>query len=352
MIPTGTVNTAKADQEFKLAANGIFCTATLGSGNTQTSNILFEVDNMAKTNITYKDVNGKGAEYVVTITINSNDKTKYPDYKIVQKFYVKNDETEFAFNPNFYSEAQGMSITKGKLVNNTWKLEMNISEVFAMVNGKNIYQYFNTVDQNATSIVFSLVTTPAQTGLKYTPVTDNGVIELTEALSSASKLAHMQYTLTHVNSEKIDYDFDILFKNPFVAGVSQTVTLKANAIPGAQTVATAPQVVVNDVNGLAIYNWVAANSALELTADAKKYYKVAAPTVKYEFVKDADYNQFVGNLDPKAVFEIDPNSGVVTYDNLGGELFPSYGLTVKATVTFANLSVVECKIPFSVVGSN
>ncbi|MDE5651377.1 MAG: DUF4988 domain-containing protein, partial [Duncaniella sp.] len=171
LIPAGTTDEAQADQTYNLAANGIFCTATLGSSNTQTSNVVFKVDNKVKTDLTYKNVDGKGAEYVVTITIPSNDKTKYPDYKIVQKFYVKSDCTGYAFNPNFYDNAQGCVITKGKIVNGTWALEMNISEVFAMVSGQNIYQYFNADAQhkNVTGIVFGIKTTsPAQTGLNLT----------------------------------------------------------------------------------------------------------------------------------------------------------------------------------------
>lgn len=55
-------------------------------------------------------------------------------------------------------------------------------------------------------------------------------------------------------------------------------------------------------------------------------------------------------LDPASTFSIDPVTGIVTYENLGSALIPSYNLTVKATVTFANLSQVECLIPFEVKG--
>lgn len=342
---------AKANQAFTLTTpDGISCETTLGSGDTQTSNIKFSVDNRVKTQNTYKNVDGKGAEFVVTITIPSNNKAVRGNVVITQKFYVKDECVPYEFNPNYFAgNIDGKTdvvITKGKLVGGSWKLEMNISEVFEMRNGKNIFQYYNTVN-NAKAISFSLNPT-TQTGVSYTETTGvNGIITLTAALKEAYLYAGMKYTVTLVNNENCEFYFNIKFRNPFVAGSASQVDLNGNAT-GAVTAETAPKVIVNDVDGKTIYSWV--NGSLRLSELATNTYKVAAPTVKYAFVKDATYNKFAGNLDPKATFKIDETTGIVTYDNLGATLIPSYKLTVKATVTFADLSEVVINIPFIVKG--
>lgn len=346
---------ALADQPFELVTNGISCKTTLGSASTQTSNIEFFVDNKVKTENTYKDVNSKGAEYTVTITIPSNNVAARGNVVVIQKFYVKEDCKPYEFNPNFYAGTvdgkADVVITKGKLVSGAWKLEMNISEVFEIINGKNIFEYYNTVN-NASAISFSLNPDP-QVGVNYTESGVNGTIELTAPLSESQKFAPMKYVVTLVNGETCTFYYNILFKNPFVGTTGNEVTLNGNATGKTQK-ATANEVRVNDVNGQAIYSWNTVSNSLKLSDLATGTYKVAAPTCKYEFIKDANYNKFYGNLDINngAKFEIDETTGVVTYDNLGATLIPSYDLRIKVTVTFANLSVVECYIPFKVKGQN
>lgn len=145
------------------------------------------------------------------------------------------------------------------------------------------------------------------------------------------------------------------FNNPFTNGVSKGLELNGN-ITGEAKVDVKPSVIVveSDNRNQAIYSWNSTAKGLVLSDVANNVYKVAAPTVKYEFVKDAEYNTFYGNLDIQhgAKFEIDPSTGMVTYDNLGATLIPSYNLQVKATVTFADLSEVVCYIPFTVKGKN
>ena len=343
---------AFANTPFILYRDGIRCETLLNDGDTQTANIAFFIDNKVKTENTYKDFDGKGAQYVVTLTIKSDNNKVKPDIVVKQVFYVREDCKAYEFNPNYYAgDIEGhkdVVITKGKIVNNTWKLEMQISEVFKMIDGKNIFQYYNTIN-NVNGIEFTLI--DPKTGVKYTynRAQNNGTLELTAALDKASLYAKMKYDLLLENGEKCTFEFNVKFVNPFVAGKSEAVVLNGNAV-GAVTVKTAPQVLVNDLDGKAIYKWL--TNALGLTDLAKNTYKVAEPTVKYEFVKDEAYNTFVGNLDPKATFKIDASTGVITYDNLGATLVPSYNLKVKATVTFANLSVVTCEIPVTVKGMN
>ncbi len=338
-----------------VSEKGIRVEALLGAGNTQTANIKFQVNNNVLTQNTYDNVEGKGAKYTVTITIKSKDIYTRGDVVIKQIFYVKEECITYGFNPNFYDENAGYSITKGKLVNGKWALEMNISEVFKMDNGKNIFQYFNAANHNPNATAIHFYLDPAnQPGVSYTEGTDNGTIELTTALTEPSLLAKMKYIVTLVNGEECTSKFNILFNNPFVSGNSKAITLNANET-GVLTSDVKPSVVVvesNDPSSL-IYSWSAASKSLVLSSKATGTYKVAEPTVRYDFVEDTAYEEFYGNLDIAngAKFGINTTTGVVTYDNLGATLVKSYTLHVKATVTFADLSEVTCTIPFIVKGT-
>jgi len=348
--------TANADQPFRLSQDGITCETTLGSGDTQTSNISFRVDNKVKTENTYKDFNGKGAQYVVTLTIKSNDIKAKGDVIIKQVFYVREDCKEFEFNPNYYAGTvngrDNVVITKGKEVNGVWKLQMNISEVFKMIGNKNIFEYYNTIN-NVTAIRFLLSPT-TQTGVSYTEVTTpnvNGLIALTAPLSETYKFAGMKYVLTMVNGETCEFTFNIQFMNPFVGTTGSGISIDGYFATGLQTVSAAPSVRVNDTAGLGIYLWDADAKTLALSSTAVNVYKVEAPKVVYSFdTTSAAYKEFTGNLDPKATFKIDPDTGIVSYDNLGAALIPTYTFNVIATVTFADLSVVKCTIPFTITG--
>lgn len=346
--------TARADQPFSLTRDGITCETTLGSGDTQTSNISFKVDNKVKTENTYKDVDGKGAQYVVTLTIPSNNIKVKGDVVVKQVFYVREDCKSFDFNPNYYAGTvdgkTNVVVTKGKEVSGVWKLEMNISEVFKMIDGKNIFQYYNTIN-NVTAINFSLNPNP-QSGISYQNVTTpnvNGLIALTAPLTTAYKFAGMKYDLVLVNGEKCEFFFNIQFLNPFVGTTGKAISLNGNAT-GEQIVQSAPSVLVNDVNGKAIYLWNSTANALDLTDIALNTYKLTRPTVTYGFdTASQAYKDFTSQLDPAAVFEINAD-GQITYDNLGAQLQPSYTFYVIATVTFNNLSEVKCLIPFTIQG--
>ncbi|MFR0775168.1 MAG: hypothetical protein ACLSH3_16000 [Alistipes finegoldii] len=66
----------------------------------------------------------------------------------------------------------------------------------------------------------------------------------------------------------------------------------------------------------------------------------------YDFDKtEADYKELIGNISAGSKFEVDAASGIVTWKNEGATLNKSFHVTVVATVTFANLSEVECSHP-------
>lgn len=347
---------AHANNPFELTQDGINCKVTLGSGATQTSNIEFGVNNNAKTENTYKDVDGKGAQYTITITIPSDNVKVRGDVVVTQVFYVREDCKPYAFNDNYYygnwNGNANSVLTKGKVVSGAWKFEMNISEVFKMIDGKSIYSYYNTIN-NVTDIAFKF--DGAHAGIDMADAVINDVttqnVFLTEALKGADKVAHMQYDVTLVNGEKCNFKFNIVFQNPFQSDNVNGVELDGNNI-GAVSVETKPEVSVIDFQDADIYGWSKAVNDLVLSNKATNGYKLVdnMVSVNYTFVKNQAYNDFVSQLAPGAIFTIDENTGVITYDNLGAQLVPTYNLTVNATVTFENISEVVCKIPVVVKG--
>ena len=109
---------------------------------------------------------------------------------------------------------------------------------------------------------------------------------------------------------------------------------------------------MKDKAGDDIYKWNATASALALTTKATNDYKVAAPTVSYAWVADANFNSFKSQLtDPDNQLKLDQNTGKVTWDNGGASLANSHNLKVKATVTFAGLSIVDVIIPVTITNT-
>lgn len=360
VISTGS---AFADHTYTIATDGIYAEVTLGSDNTTTSNIKFEIDNNIKSENSYKDggkygTAGMGAEYIVTITIPSDNKYSRGDVVVEQIFYVREDCKQYNFNENYYygsftwnnSSYTDCVITKGTAngtTPGTWKLEVCISEVFKMISGQDIFSYYNTIN-NVTGIDFKCLNTID--GFAYDPTTH--YVYLTSELTDRYKVAKMQYTVTLVNGETCVFYFNVIFQNPFVDGGASTLTLNANGI-GAVTLETMPSVNVDDVNGKDICNGNSAHQ-LVLSALAKNGYKLtdSMVSVAFSFKKTTAYTDFTSQLAPNAVFDIDPATGVITYDNLGATLVPSYNLTVIAKVTFEDLSVVSCEIPVKIQGLN
>ena len=354
--------TAHADTPFTLSQDGVFAEVTLGSENTTTSNIKFSIDNMIKTENTYKDVDGKGAQYTVTLTIKSDNIKVRGNVVISQVFYVKEDCKGYEFNPNYYygnftwnnKTYANSVITKGVSTADGWKLQINVSEAFKMIDGKNVYEYYNTIN-NADAIKFAFDPTNL-TGATLTDATNTTATDQTVALDAemteAYKIVGMQYDVTLVNGEKCNFKFNIVFQNPFKAGKSNQVVLDGTD-PAAVLLPTMPEVNVVDTKNAAIYTYDKAAKALVLSNIATGTYKLvdSQVSVKYAFdTKFGNFETFKSNLAPGATFEIDEETGVITYDNLGASLATSYNLQVIATVTIDNISIVECKIPVKVQG--
>ena len=347
-VPTGTAYT-----DSKVA--GIEVTTLLNSGDTQTSNIAVNINENILTQNTYDNIGGKGAQYTVKVIIPSDDKKMLGDVVLTQVFYVKETCQAYGFNNLYYAGTvdgnENVVVTKGRLnADKNWELSMQISEVFEMITNKagvkeNIFQYFDDVN-NAKAIAFSLDPTD-QKGVAFDAA--NNVISLNAPLTSPTLFAHMKYVVTLDNGETCTFKFNVEFINPFIAGTAATVTLDGNAI-GAVTTETAPSVSVVEAAtpDNKVFAWDGTAKKLALVAANAGKYNVAEPTVAFDFVKDKAYEAFAGQLDEKSTFEIDATSGVVTYDNQGAVLQNNHNLTVKATVTFADLSVVTVNIPLTI----
>ena len=340
---------------FTTSVGGIGTRVLFDKGNTQTSTIEFTIDRLAKTDITYADVNGKGALYTVYITLPSNDRTEHPNLIIKKEIYVKSDFVAFKANPlyDLYPNDPGKVgvWTIGILddASGLWKMQTSVKEAFEMIAGKDITQYYADKYNVAPTpaIVFALK--PNQPDFTYKPYD----VALATAMTQPTQLANMDYTVTFYNSETKTEDFDVEFRNPFVAGTPGTIEILGNKI-GGDTKQAKPSVIVNSRNeGEAIYKWDATTSSLVLTGLATDTYKLTPallfPAVTFEFDTTAgNYAQFTSQLAPGSTFGVNKSTGEITFKNLGSGLGVECDAVVVATVTFKDLSVVKVRIPVKV----
>lgn len=361
-----------SDNEFTATQDGITIVVNLNKSEVTTSGIKVSVDNNVKTQHTYKDVDNKGAEYTVTVNIASKDKKQHGDFILTQKFYVLEAHTPFVFNPLYHflpaeikdtypafsdKTQNDIIIVKGQLSSgsNTWVMSSKVSEHFGKVDSKDIFTYYTAGNNavNVTGVSFTWTKIPAEGVTPTEAQTADFEVALDGALTKEFLTKDMTYTTTLVNAETCPFDYSIVFVNPFVKGAAETVKLYGNAA-GEVTAATDVQVLVNDREKDAIYKYVGeSTNALALTEKATNTYKVAAPTVAYAFdTTEADYKELAGNISAGSTFEVNASTGVVTWKNEGATLKRDYNVTVIATVTFENLSKVECRIPVTITAAN
>ena len=340
---------------FTTNVGGIGTKVLFDNGNTQTSTIEFTIDYLAKTNLTYANVNGKGALYTVTITLPSNDRTEHPNLIIKKEIYVKNDFVAFKANPlyNLYpndpSKVGVWTIGILDATTSLWKMQTSVKEAFEMIGGKDVTQYYADKYNVAPTPAIAFALKPNQPDFTYSPYD----VALAKAMTQPTQLAKMDYTVTFYNSETKTEDFGVEFRNPFLAGTPGTIEILGNKI-GGDTKQAKPSVIVNARNeGTAIYKWDANTSSLALTALAANPYHLTAaqldPPVKFEFDATAgNYAQFKSQLAPGSIFDVNASTGEITFKNLGSGLGVECDAVVVATVTFKDLSVVKVRIPVKV----
>lgn len=335
---------------------GISLQINLNTTDGSTSVIKVGANNNIKTENTYKE-KGNGAQYEVTITIKSDDATQHGDFILTQVFNVKEDCVYYEYNPNYYFNswnniAGNYIIVKGKVSGDpaSWKMTSKLSEHFKMINNQNIFNYYAAAaaykNVQAGSLKFWWTKDDV---LPEVPITSDQDLSLKSALTKDEERI-MNYEYKLVNGETCTNSYTVVFVNPFLAGTPAAVSLNGNAI-GAQKVNTAPSVIVKDKDGEDIYKWNA--TTLALTTKATNTYKLISDNVnvKYEWVKDANYNNFVSNLTNPDV-QLQLNNGEVTWNNEGATLANTHNLKVKATVTFEGLSIVKMEIPVTIKANN
>ncbi|WP_217932472.1 PL29 family lyase N-terminal domain-containing protein [Bacteroides caecimuris] len=349
-----TIIDQEAEQSTDVVINdpsGILLNIKLNDDATKTSAIKVGINNLIKTQNYYKNVDGKGAKYSVKITIPSND-TSHGDIVLQQVFYVKEECVAYTYNPLYYNEtyqslADGRTyedciVVKGQ-ENSGWEMSSVVSEHFENNEaGEDIFTYYNTVN-NVSALQFQWAS--GVTGVSpQDPFSTDQTVKLTEPMTERDAVKKMTYQVTLKNGEKCNFAYNIVFINPFVATNATGIKIFGNGI-GVNTGATMPEVLVKDNEGSAIYSY--SSTALALSDKAINTYKLSADmvSVRYAFVEEGDWAILDRNMSANSELNVDATTGVVTWKNEGSTLTRDYNLTVIATVTFKDLSVVKCEIP-------
>ena len=327
---------------------GVDYSIELFDENTTTSNIKVGINNLIKTENTYKDVDGKGAKYTFTITIESDQPKVTGDIVMTQVFYVKEECEAYNYNKLYLVPGTENDImVKGTVVNGAWSMSSLIAEHFEKIGGKDIFGYYNAVN-NVVDLDFAWKL--GTTGVEALPATvDNTTyVSLSDAMTTAQATKVMTYTVTLKNTETCKFEYNIIFTNPFVA-VSTTGIEMIDGI-GVNTGDVKSCVKVNDTDNKLIASYV--NGVFTLSDRALDTYKLTdqITSIKYAFKANTDYNTIMSQKDAKSTLAVDPATGVVTWDNQGTALQGAYNLVVNATVTFEDLSVVTCEIPVVLKG--
>ena len=344
------------------------------------------INNKIKTQNTYKDM-GNGAQYNVAITYKSKNSALYGDIVLTQVINVKDNFKGFTFT-NLVPGTTNTVVATGKFVDDSYNMMMLIDDAFititekgvdqkastymsgcynvASVKVKNITPLAKDAAGNATVQLFKLDgnTTPVEADL-------NAATSLAPAaaMTAPDMTANMQYGYTLVNGEssKTAIKFNVQFKNPFVVASkitevkingnsSETVTENVWQNVNVVTASDAKQVfgLLNKTTfGLGA---VAKNFGYAPTATGKTLENWPAdsdPTIKYSFVENDAYKSFIKEATGATLgfSEKEGENGVLNYTHPSIELQNTYSLTVKAIVTFEDLSVVEVNIPVIITGA-
>lgn len=328
---------------------GIALAINLNESNVQTSDIRIDVNNKVRTenNDDYKNVDGKGAEYTVTITIKANDKTAHGDFILTQVFYVKDNHKPYVLNELYQIPGQNSVQVKGQLssTTSTWEMSSVVSEHFQKIEGENVFTYWKKPEYVNAAGALSFEWKAGTTGVTpLTAFTTDQAVALDGAMTKDTQTEVMTYTIPLANGEKCVFDYNIIFLNPFKEVAPSAVKLYGNGI-GENTLDIRPQVNVVDREDDLIYSWDNITSALVLSSKATGTYHVAAPTVTYDFDKEGDdYKTLTSQMSAGSNIDVDAN-GTVIWKNQGTTLQKDLNLTVIATVTFKDLSEVTVEIP-------
>ena len=338
---------AKLSTDVVKNENGILLNIKLNSEDTQTAAIKVGINDQIKTQNTYLDVDGKGAKYTVKITIPA-DNYSHKDVILEQVFYVKEECKAYKHNENYFFEDynghKNCIVVKGQIEDDHWVMSSKVAEHFELREGKDIFEYYNSVN-NTKAISFEWDDASGVTPAGSFSTNEN--LQLSAAMTVPEIEKQMNYQVTLNNDETCDFNYNVVFVNPFVAGSSNLVTIDGNAI-GKNTGETMPQVLVVDNSKPAktIYSYSSNDKELALSNVATDTYKLTKDivSVTFEPVKNDVWNQFTSQLTSGSTLEVNETTGQVVWQNEGTTLAKDLEFTVKAIVTFEDLSVVTCNI--------
>ena len=310
----------------------------------------------------------------VFVTYNSNDELSYGDVKVAFTYEIVHEKAFPALNTDYkvadntinvgklnakgkveYSAATLETVqTKGKLVNGKWVLSNTIKEFIAD------YAEGLKLPGNHTALTFDLKGVVYADTLREASVnplvklnkevydvtsgygaTLNGntldsELALYDALYAAedSRVYVVTMTIEMANGGKCTKDFAVKFVRPFTMTVG-AVELKTMAAPS--TADLAKLVTVKDFAGQLLYG--------KFTKDKKDYYTVTEYATKY-YGLTADDFKFAYDVDDKGFGEntLTVNAeGVITWDNMGGDLQVNKSAKSVVTLTLEGLAVTKAE---------
>ena len=224
-------------------------------------------------------------------------------------------------------------------------------------NNMTVFDYCTTYG-NINGVEFSQANIDPMTGAVLSGSGNDMLLSLDHEMENKDEAYEMTYVINLVNGETCEDSYYVVFVNPFVgtnAG-SPELWIHDRAGSAEASVKEYVKVVESASPYRVIYSWVvdpvSGTGAFALSETATDVYKIAAnkvETVTYAFdTTNAVYKDFSGKLGPNASLDIDAD-GKITFVSGGNQYNADYTIPVIATVTFTDLSVVECVIPVKFV---
>ena len=373
--PTVKITTTNNEgKEVEYTDRGIVVTTAQNATETNTAAISIAINKDVKTQNTYKDM-GNGAQYNVAITYGSKNPA-YGDIVLNQVINVKDNFSGFTLSDGYKVADKANTVQcKGELKDGKYDMTLTIDQVFASITEgtKMTATEYMTSCYNITNVTIKNVSPKVKVdGVDTQLFALNGAATTTEAtlaadtklapaseMTAATMTANLQYTANLVNGEtsKNVIKLDVQFNNPFVVASSiAAVTFNGNSIEAVSVDAWKSVNIVSAIGTKQIFGLKGTTFGFQ--ADAKNFgyaattatkvaenWAGADPTIEYSFVENDAYKTFLNDATGST---LSIENGVISYTSSTVQLQKTYDLTVKAVVTFADLSQVTVNIPVKV----
>ena len=366
VIATKYNTTTKKDEEVKFTSysnssevtNGIYVDAFITTSTTSTAPVEIKIDNKALTQHTYVGDDEKGTKYTVNVIYGGNYGNG--DIVLTQEFYVVCNHVAYPFNEYFYRanfELMGDTYANAFLCHGAMdgskvvfasSVSKNQFKTISKNNATyNFWQYYNnaTINNNVAYAELAYATWPTTNAVKQatvtpaTPAAGNDDIECTNIIETAFGKNLTVKNVILVNGETCkSLDYSILYVNPFTLGYTKAAEMKDNAAKQSTDIKKVMQ--ITDYTNAA---YTVASGALAGTG----MYKGASVAFTYDFVKDAAFVDITNNV---ANLDIDPATGIVTYERLtaAASLAKEFTVYVNVTAIIGQTTKSVAKVPVTV----